>query len=134
MTAGIAKGLDCPNECGGATRPVNTGRANDGAIYVRKRQCDLCGFVGFTFETWFEGATHTQMDDDLKFYHRMRERSKKGYHGIQTNPGRPAIRFGAIHYRLVRPIPGTARVEVITDTLRNIYTRITSRGREELSA
>lgn len=127
MTAGTARGLDCPNDCGGTTRPNNTGRANDGAIYLRKRTCDNCGFIGYTFETWFEGATHSQMDDELKFYHRMVERKKKGYHGIKTNPGKPSIRFSSIHYKLVRPLD-EKRTEVITDTVRNIYRRITSKN------
>ena len=125
MPFGEARGLQCPACKIGQCRTAKTGRANDQAIFLRWRKCDNeeCNFTGYTFETWYEGATIEQMDEDIRFSRLMRERKKNGYHGINCGHPTSVARFGPINYTVRRAPSG-----LITDWRNRFFAkRLTSK-------
>ena len=129
MPYGEARGLQCPACRIGSTRAAKTGRANDQSIFLRWRKCDNeeCGFTGHTFEPWYEGATIEQMDEDIRFSRMMREREKRGYHGIQSGHPTHVMRFGRISYTVVARQPNGGNTNttyrLVTDWVYRFFAR-----------
>ena len=84
MAFGVAHGLECP-ECGGETHVTQTARANDNAIFVRRRRCKNpdCTFSGITAEDWIpKGLTSMErLDDNARWRRILYDRRRFGYTG-----------------------------------------------------
>lgn len=94
------QGFQC-RRCEGQMRVRTTGRANDGRVVVRIRECVECGLTGVTAEGWVPGTegmtTVESFDPEQLFSRRLRRKPKRWSDNFCGHPKSPrTIGFGGI--------------------------------------